>query len=137
MSKNKKNSPRATAWVSFVILTALLLAIAVGGTPLTVVSPVASAKDITLSSGPRIPPVPSAESNAAVQGRVSEAYGKLPLSFEANRGQTDQRVKFLSRGSGHTLFLTSTDAVLVLAKQQTAVKAHPTRRTKRPGRRSA
>src|SRR3989442_1603981 len=28
---------------------------------------------------------------------VSQAYGQLPLSFEANRGQTDRRVKFLSR----------------------------------------
>jgi len=34
------------------------------------------------------------------------AYGRLPLSFEANTGQADPRVKFLSRGSGYTLFLT-------------------------------
>ena len=33
-------------------------------------------------------------------------YGKIPLSFEANRGQTDARVQFLSRGSGYALFLT-------------------------------
>ena len=43
-----------------------------------------------------------------------EAYGKLPLAFEANRGQTDSRVKFLSRGRGYTVFLTSTEAVLAL-----------------------
>jgi hypothetical protein len=36
------------------------------------------------------------------------AYGRLPLSFEANQGQTDPGVRFLSRGLGHTLFLTST-----------------------------
>ena len=48
--------------------------------------------------------------------QVREAYGKLPLSFEANQGQTDSRVKFLSRGSGYTLFLTSTEAVLSLRK---------------------
>jgi hypothetical protein len=41
-----------------------------------------------------------------------DSYGRLPLAFEANDGQTDARVKFLSRGSGHTLFLTSTEAVL-------------------------
>jgi hypothetical protein len=39
------------------------------------------------------------------QGKILEGYGKLPLSFEANRGQTDARVKFLSRGIGYTLFL--------------------------------
>ena len=38
----------------------------------------------------------------------------LPLSFEANRGQTDSTVKFLSRGDGYTLFLTSDGAVFKL-----------------------
>ena len=33
--------------------------------------------------------------------------GHLPLVFEANQGQTDSRVKFLARGSGYGLFLTS------------------------------
>jgi hypothetical protein len=42
----------------------------------------------------------------------ADSYGKLPLTFEANQGQTDARVKFLSRGRGRTLFLTSTEAVL-------------------------
>ena len=31
---------------------------------------------------------------------AADAYGKLPLSFEANHGQTDRRVRFLSRGRG-------------------------------------
>jgi hypothetical protein len=38
----------------------------------------------------------------------------MPLSFEANRGQTDPAVNFLSRGSGYTLFLTPTEAELSL-----------------------
>ena len=47
--------------------------------------------------------------------QVSKTYGKLPLSFEENLGQSDSQVKFLSRGSGYTLFLTSTgEAVLTL-----------------------
>jgi hypothetical protein len=46
--------------------------------------------------------------------QLAETYGKLPLQFEANRGQTDPRVRFLARGNGYTLFLTSTEAVLVL-----------------------
>ena len=55
------------------------------------------------------------ESNLAKQ-RVVESYGKLPLSFEANMGQADSRVQFLSRGPGYTLFLTSGEAVLVSGK---------------------
>jgi hypothetical protein len=53
---------------------------------------------------------------------VQEAYGKLPLVFEANRGQTDPQVQFLSRGPGHTLFLTPTEAVLVLSKWEESSK---------------
>jgi hypothetical protein len=46
--------------------------------------------------------------------RLKEAYGNLPLSFEANQGQFDSRVKFVARGGGYTLFLTSNEAVLSL-----------------------
>jgi len=52
----------------------------------------------------------------ATQAHFVETYGKLPLSFEANQGQTDARVKFLSRGPGYTLFLTGDEAVLALRK---------------------
>jgi hypothetical protein len=44
------------------------------------------------------------------------AYGKLPLRFEANHGQTDSKVKFLSRGHGYSLFLTGGEAVIALKK---------------------
>jgi hypothetical protein len=52
--------------------------------------------------------------DAATKARLNEAYGQLPLSFEANLGQTDPQVDFISRGSGYTLFLTSREAVLAL-----------------------
>jgi len=52
----------------------------------------------------------------AQQSQLIANYGKLPLRFEANRGQTDSRVQFVSRGSGYTLFLASGEAVLNLAK---------------------
>jgi hypothetical protein len=55
---------------------------------------------------------------AAAEARVSEAYGKLPLHFEANRGQTHEDVRFLARGPGYNLFLTPTEAVLTLMKQE-------------------
>ena len=61
-------------------------------------------------------PTALAKPGAASQARMVESYGKLPLSFEPNHGQTDPRVKFLSRGRGYTLFLTSTEAVLTLRK---------------------
>jgi beta-propeller repeat-containing protein len=54
----------------------------------------------------------------AVRPRAVENYGKLPLSFEVNRGQTDARVRFLARGQGYTLFLTPQEAVLSLRKSE-------------------
>src|SRR5262245_5888844 len=53
------------------------------------------------------PPPPSM---AAAQS----AYGHLPLSFEANQGQTDSRVNYLARGHGYQVFLTPSEAVVVL-----------------------
>jgi len=53
---------------------------------------------------------------AAPEARVSETYGKLPLHFEANQGQTHQDVRFLARGPGYSLYLTAGEAVLVLTK---------------------
>jgi Beta-propeller repeat/HYDIN/CFA65/VesB-like, Ig-like domain/Cep192 domain 4 len=42
-------------------------------------------------------------------------YARLPMSFERNEGQVDGRVKYLARGAGYTLFLTTNEAVLKLA----------------------
>ncbi|HEY3619671.1 MAG TPA: hypothetical protein VGK96_22925, partial [Candidatus Sulfotelmatobacter sp.] len=39
----------------------------------------------------------NAQVNSKVQVKVVDKYDKLPLIFEENRGQTDRRVKFLSR----------------------------------------
>src|SRR5687767_3048386 len=60
----------------------------------------------------------SSKPDDATRARVTEAFGKLPLRFEANQGQSDEKVKFLSRGSGYTLFLTSTEAVLSLRRPE-------------------
>ncbi|MGO9275551.1 MAG: SBBP repeat-containing protein [Terriglobia bacterium] len=57
---------------------------------------------------------------AAASNRVAAQYGKIPLSFEANQGQTDSHVQFLSRGSGYSLFLTPDEVVLNLERQKPA-----------------
>lgn len=51
---------------------------------------------------------------------LNEAYGKLPLRFEINQGQTDSQVKFLARGSGYNLFLTPSESVMVLSRPSSA-----------------
>jgi hypothetical protein len=59
------------------------------------------------------------QATAKTQAGTSDHYGKLPLSFEANRGQSDAKVKFLSRNGGYTLFLTGDEAVLALRAKPT------------------
>src|SRR5438034_655315 len=44
-------------------------------------------------------------------------FSSLPVAFEPNLGQTDPQVKYLARGNGYTLFLTSSEAVLSLAPE--------------------
>src|SRR5262245_42362398 len=47
---------------------------------------------------------------------VHIAYGRLPLTFEPNVGQTNERVQFLARGARYALFLASSEATFVLAE---------------------
>ncbi|MCK6623696.1 MAG: hypothetical protein DPW09_02050 [Anaerolineae bacterium] len=51
--------------------------------------------------------------------KISQPFGQLPLSFEANQGQVAEPVRFLARGSGYGLFLTPGEMVLVLKPSQT------------------
>ena len=53
---------------------------------------------------------------------ISAAYTKLPLSFERNDGQTDQRVRFTANGDGYQLFLTGNEAVLALRQTVSTTK---------------
>ncbi len=72
-----------------------------------------------LAKSPDAPPIPS--------------YAKMALTFEINRGQTDSEVRFLSRGSGYTLFLTPDEAVLALSKPARDAQPPRASRTPRPG----
>ncbi len=49
-----------------------------------------------------------------------DAFGRLPMGFEENRGQTNREVKFLSHGTGYELFLTPEEAVLALQRSKPA-----------------
>src|SRR5713101_2235575 len=71
-----------------------------------------------------VSPISSYQADPKAQAKTLDSYGKLPLSFEANHGQADGRVKFLSRTGGYTLFLTADEAVLaMLSKKANGKKA--------------
>jgi Beta-propeller repeat len=44
------------------------------------------------------------------------SFASMPMTFEANIGQTDPRVGFVSRGPGYTLYLTPAESVLSLRR---------------------
>src|SRR5580700_3223916 len=50
----------------------------------------------------------------AANAQLAADYGKLPLSFEPNQGQTDARAQFVARGAGYTIFLSPTSATFAL-----------------------
>ncbi len=56
-------------------------------------------------------------------GRIRSNYGNVPLMFEANQGQTDSQVRFLSHGSGYSVFLTAGGMVLALQASETTSSA--------------
>jgi MBG domain (YGX type)/Bacterial Ig-like domain (group 3)/Beta-propeller repeat len=73
----------------------------------------------------KLTPAPKSASSPAVssesRARVMKTYAALPMMFEANNGQTDSRVKFLSHAPGYTLFLTDKEAVLSLSADSPAL----------------
>ena len=65
--------------------------------------------------------LPTADATAtqpdqSARARIAGNFGKLPLSFEINKGQIDPSVKFVSHGPGYDLFLTTNEAVLRIQK---------------------
>ena len=66
-----------------------------------------------------------AASTPSSRPHLATAYGKLPLSFEVNAGQSDARVKFLARGLGYSLFLTKSQAVLALKASHASKDSFP------------
>ena len=53
---------------------------------------------------------------------MAEGYGRLPLFFTENQGQTDPQVKFYTRGQGHAVFFTPEGMVLSLSRASDEAK---------------
>jgi Abnormal spindle-like microcephaly-assoc'd, ASPM-SPD-2-Hydin/Bacterial Ig-like domain (group 2) len=74
----------------------------------------------TLSAAAQAPNTISTVAGGAEKLALAPETIRLPLFFEANQGQSDSRVKYLTRSGGYTLFLTPTETVLAEAKTQIA-----------------
>ncbi len=85
---------------------------------LAAIDPVSQVAPSTPNYSSSVVKTTSQQASASSQPQLSPSFGKLPLHFEANQGQADSSVKFLSRGSGYTMFLTPTEAVMVLRQNK-------------------
>src|SRR5262245_31615471 len=59
-------------------------------------------------------------------GTAVGSYGEVPRYFEANAGQWDSAVCFVTRGRGYTAFVTPTEAVLRIAGARVSTDAAAT-----------
>jgi hypothetical protein len=66
---------------------------------------------------------PSDPSLISFHQKRADQFGKVPLSFELNRGQTDRSVKYLAHGQGYSIFLQPNAATFVLSKPGSRVAA--------------
>ena len=69
------------------------------------------------------PPAPVAD--PAATARIQQGYGRLPMHFEPNQGQSADAVRYLARGADYSLFLTDTEAVMVLRKPTASASTRP------------
>ncbi|MGH2772219.1 MAG: SBBP repeat-containing protein [Actinomycetota bacterium] len=56
----------------------------------------------------------SPRDQAAIKGVARQTLAQMPLAFEVNRGQTDQRADFITRGKGYLAFLSAGEAAFKL-----------------------
>lgn len=60
------------------------------------------------------------ETDSLTKTLVNENYGRLPLRFEKNIGQTNNNIDFISHNSDYALFLSPTKTIFAIKNQQNA-----------------
>src|SRR2546427_5148365 len=98
----RRNLVRRISMKRALLLAAVFVCFVLGGTAQSL-KPAAR----THSAGPAAArPAQPAQPEAVAKAAATAAYAQLPLAFEVNRGQTESRVRFFSRGADYELFLT-------------------------------
>src|ERR1700692_3660976 len=79
------------------LTTALLLS---QSNPVPLIDPSVINPGVRVAPAGVVSSIGASQADPKAQARIFDQYGELPLSFEVNHGQTDSRVKFLSRTGG-------------------------------------
>ena len=73
------------------------------------------------------PSIASAAGAPAKADRTAaERYGKMPLAFVANRGQTGKSVRYYAQGRGHAFYFTPDKAIFSFSRKEKGVALHLT-----------
>jgi Beta-propeller repeat len=99
-------------WSRFALVGVLL---ALGALGLAVGSIAPAKSNLNFASSANGTAKPIAMDRRARAARLIRNNRRRPLTFEPNVGQTEARVRYLTRGPGYTLFLTEQDAVFEFA----------------------
>lgn len=96
IARRRETAPRAARQLLVAVLTLAACApvgLFNGGNRPNAPSPiVAPSSSVAAAPSESAPPRPTTE-------QVREAYGQIPMSFEANRGQAGEGVNFVARGA--------------------------------------
>jgi len=63
----------------------------------------------------------SIQLNSSKQSDILAQFMTMPLYFERNEGQTDEQVRYLTKGIGYTFFFTPQEIVIALSKKKSPI----------------
>jgi len=109
---NVLNKSFFTRWrtAPYFVTMLTLLGAMVLGTPLSA-DPISSGPGISAKTFQRLKKTFSGPRHFSFK----KDYGRMPMAFEANVGQTDPTVQYIARGNGYSLFVTDSETVMSLS----------------------
>jgi beta-propeller repeat-containing protein len=110
--------PKKTKW-TLVVMALVLLALFAFAALIPASETPSSEQSSAVSTGSQwgaaAAPVSEPATPQMSEKEALEAYGKLPLSFVANEGQTEEAVRYYAQGAGYGFFFTKGGATLSFA----------------------
>ncbi|MBI4529856.1 MAG: SBBP repeat-containing protein, partial [Deltaproteobacteria bacterium] len=129
LSREKRPSSRA---IVLSISAALFLIGVMEILPATHIRPLFVFYSGSIAHATTIEGATCALSSAIVESSVKKRFGvhsmeRVPLHFEANRGQLDSNVRFIARGPGYRFFFTDREIVFVFFESDKTTRNFPSR----------
>ncbi|MBI2828240.1 MAG: Ig-like domain repeat protein, partial [Acidobacteria bacterium] len=63
----------------------------------------------------------------AIDPRLIDQFGRIPLHFESNEGQADASVRFIARGAGYAMYLGASEAAVTIGVSDSTLRSRTVR----------